>query len=392
MQRSMRGDRVSSVASTFAPNMIGDTNAGGCGALTIQGQLAAFVQHPTFSCSRMNIAENNSAVVSDRAFFTFRHFHNASDISVFANTPLGGANSLDINRYTLGFEKRIGCRSSIEFRLPINHEMSSDLSFSQVNGASSLPVTDTDTNIGNLGVIFKHAVCDRRTFYLSAGVGVNIPTAPDVEMQGYINDPNFVVYDPVTGADTGFTANVLYDFNAKVRNETVNLQPFLASLWTPTDCFFVQGFMQIDVPLNKFGTNLEQSLVVDGTTYNPANGSADLAQQTLMRLNAGIGRWLYRDRCSRRGIALTLEAHYTTTLQDADILGPFEVTPAVPPLSATNLQIGNLRNRTDVVNLTTGVPITLGKLTVYNGLSVPVSGGDNRGFDCEYTVILDRKF
>ena len=404
MQRSMRGDRVSSAARTFAPNMIGDTNAGGCGALTIEGQLAAFVQHPTFSCSRMNIAENNSAVVHDRIFFTYRHFHNASDVSVFDNMPLGGANSLDINRYTLGFEKKIGGRSSIEVRMPINHELSSDLSFSQVNGASNLPLTDTDTSIGNLGVIFKQALCDRPTFYVSGGVGVNIPTAPDVTMQGHISDPAFAILDgdgnPLIPEAS--YPSILYNFTSKVENETVNLQPFLGCVWTPTDCFFTQGFLQIDVPLNKSGAALDQYLNVGdngtvpgtGSDYQTESGTASLAQQTLMRLNAGMGLWLYRDVCRQRALALTCEVHYTTTLQDADIVGPFDVTPPIPAygISGTTLSVGNLRNRTDVVNLTTGVPITLGKLTVYNGLSVPVSGGDNRGFDCEYTLILDRRF
>src|SRR4029078_7768524 len=35
-----------------------------------------------------------------------------------------------------------------------------------------------------------------------------------------------------------------------IRNETVALSPFVAALYAPTDRFFTQGFVQVEVPLN----------------------------------------------------------------------------------------------------------------------------------------------
>ena len=231
-----------------------------------------------------------------------------------------------------------------------------------------------------------------RTFYLSGGLGVNIPTAPDVDLHGRVNAANFDVYD-ADGNVIATLPNVAYSMDATVRNQTVNLMPFLSAVWTPTDKFFTQGFFQVDVPVNESKASLSQSLTVDGTTEPVENGSNFIGQQTLMRLNLGVGRWLYRNERARglKAVAFMFEVHYTSTLQDADVLH-FDAIPSFGSIPATTCDIGNLRQRTDVVNMVAGVPIQIGKLTVYNGFGFPVSGGDNRGFDFEYSLLLDRRF
>ncbi|MEO2048481.1 MAG: hypothetical protein ABGX16_18155 [Pirellulales bacterium] len=101
---SARRPRTSRFANTRIasriPYMIGDSSGGGCGTLTFDGAPFADVEHPTFACSRLNIAENNSPIPQSRAFLSYRHFHNLSNTEI-----LGESNSLNMDQYTLGLER-----------------------------------------------------------------------------------------------------------------------------------------------------------------------------------------------------------------------------------------------------------------------------------------------
>ena len=117
------------------PSMIGDTSAGGCGVVRFDGGIPiASVMHPTFACSRLNIAENNNAALRDRVYLSYRHFQDASSVSVFPGVPNGGQANQNIDRVTFGIERRLTDLMSIEVRVPVNHQLSSDLSFSQLTG------------------------------------------------------------------------------------------------------------------------------------------------------------------------------------------------------------------------------------------------------------------
>ncbi|MHC4404144.1 MAG: hypothetical protein ACYTG0_31200, partial [Planctomycetota bacterium] len=141
---------------------------------------------------------------------------------------------------------------------------------------------------------------------------------------------------------------------------------------------------------------LDETMVIDGRTESALRGSASFRQQALMRMNFGLGRWLYRNRRARwiNGVAGVWEVHYTTTLQDADMIGPYQIANprAGNFVPATTLAVGNPSNRTDVVNMVAGIPVQVGQTTIYNGFVFPVSEFDNRGFDFEYGLIIDRRF
>ncbi len=376
--------------------MIGDTQAGSCGALTFGGEIGAVVAHPTFACSRLNIAEQNSPLVRDRGFFSYRHFQNASEVNIFGDQPAGGASNLNIDRFIFGFEKRIFGKSSVEFRLPLTYQLDSDLAFSKFTGMpSSLPLSDRTEDIGNLSLVFKRLVHQSRTLVLSGGVGLNIPTAADVSLSGRIDDDFFPVTDNMGMPDT---FDVDMTFRGVVKNETVNLSPFVATLWTPTPRFFAQGFLQVDVPLNRSNAALMMDGSIDGdTTLIPTTiESGNVAQQILMRINAGVGYWFYRNRCAScvTGIAGLLEIHHTSTLESADTLGPFVVIPApTADFQDTVLEVGNLANQNDITNLVVGNTIELGQQTsITNGFVLPLSTGDNRGFDFEYNFFIQHLF
>ena len=63
--------------------MFGDTGAGTCLSFGTLGYLEGGLSHPTLTCSRLNVAENNRALVTDRAYFSYRHFENATPGKIF---------------------------------------------------------------------------------------------------------------------------------------------------------------------------------------------------------------------------------------------------------------------------------------------------------------------
>jgi hypothetical protein len=400
------------------PNMFGDTEEGGCGGLFIAGSLVASLEHPTYACSRLNIAENNSPIVRDRVYYSFRHFANATDIDAFSYSPQGRAAKLDIERQIFGFEKLLTDSLSVEMRLPVNKQLTSNINILQTDSDSTTNgsninfdqvLNNQPTRIGNIDLILKQRLADTGTFYLSGGLGFNLPTAQSVRVTGLVNDPNYQIYDPnLTLAQntqhgpangpvpTG--TSVLLRFNGLYSNQTVNLLPFLAFVWTPTENWFSQGFAQVDLPLNESTGTLGLKLVANGMTFadnlaDPAR--ARLAEQTLLRLNYGFGRWLYRSNDGfLTALAAVIEFHYTTTLNNSDIV-PFSlVQPNQIPLPVLDrgltLGFGNLDNRIDVVNTVVGFPMYLGMTSLYNGFVFPIS--PHRGFDFEYMFSVNRRF
>ena len=188
-------------------------------------------------------------------------------------------------------------------------------------------------------------------------------------------------------------------------NESVYLTPFLSWVNQPTERFFHQGFMQVEVAANPShvkATGDGFNTFDDGVnppfetiTVIPAPGRVELIPQTLLRLNLGCGYVLTEDPNADWINRLTalFEVHYTTTLNDAALKSIPEFT--FDPLGnviTTEIIVGNRNNRVDIVNLVTGLSANMGNWVVTNGVSAPVTTGTNRGFDFEYNLQLQRIF
>jgi hypothetical protein len=161
-----------------------------------------------------------------------------------------------------------------------------------------------------------------------------------------------------------------------VSNDAVHLSPYIGVLRAPNDCWFFHGFLELDVPLNGHGL-----LVSPGK-------SGTLTEQTLLNLDVSAGRWLHRcpNACLLTGVAATVEFHYTTTLQDSDVV-------AVPPVPGAGYKFGNLENHLDIANLTAGLHVELmGNTTLRVGGVFPLTEETNRLFDAEVQVQVNRYF
>lgn len=395
---------VASSPQSVAPFMIGDQSGGGCGGLLVGGLLRVTLEHPTFGCSRLNVAENNSPLPRDRVYFRYNHFVNATNTDVFSDSPGGGANSLNIDRFTFGAEKTFfGGMTSVEIRAPFSRGLTSALAVQDFQGATNLPLNDYATEFGNMNVLAKALLLQNSTWAVSLGAGVNIPTQQDVRISVNIHDDNFLLSGPGVNLPPNTTAGINADIAGIVHNQTVNLSPFIGALYTPNDRFFGQGFFQVDCPLNSSNVSMSGQ----GNAYR-YNGSAitpesinipsvqgSVAQQLLARVNLGVGYWLVRQPEARflTGFAPTIECHYTGTLDNAQIVSQSVPVSIGNNTIDTSVQVGNLANQIHIVNMILGGTAEINRrLYISAGFGIPLTWGVNRPYDFEFNTFANYRF
>lgn len=387
------------------PYMVGDTTGGGGGAIQFGGlskgtdspqtgsmdSQSVLVDHPGFGRGRVNIAENNSPIVADRVYFNYRHFHNASEIDVFSNTPMGGQNSLDINRFTFGLERRLTENSSLDVRLPINSQLASDLTISQTTGpVTSFPLNDTAVSVGNLGLIYKLAFYQSENSYWSTGAALNLPTAPNVNIRTNIDDSRYQNFDPA-GNPVGSDFPFRFSMNTRLSNDTVNFTPFLASIFRPSSSTYCMTYLQLDVPLNPSRIDVSGDAFVNNQPISTFNLQGRIDQQVLIRANFAAGKWLWQNDRNRffNSFGFQGEMHYTSSLNDADIVGS-----TAPNLANGSkfLRYGNFDNRIDLLDTLVGVQTIIRQTAITNGFVVPLRTGPDRLYDFEYSLTMNRRF
>src|SRR5439155_113360 len=127
---------------------------------------------------------------------------------------------------------------------------------------------------------------------------------------------------------------------------TVYLTPFLAASYYSSSEWFCQGFLQVDVPLNRTRVNFG---VADPNNLNGSTAQdGSVGWQVLLRLNGQVGCWLYDGSGSGdvlNRIGLLAEMNWTSTLNNAQT-HKFENEG-----SNVTLEVGNFDNRVDVVNM-----------------------------------------
>ena len=359
---------MQSGAGNFVPDMIGDSTfagagygfgfSGGGGSINIGGYSSSLSASqpplPAFNLSRLNIAENFNAEIQNRVFFDYRHFDNAGTFFDSA----AGTTSLDIERFTLGVERKLGNCSSLEFRLPVTYGFGSEQHFNSGNVNFG-----EDAEFGNLSLVYKRIFLRKRCYTLMGGVGLNMPTAPDYDF----------TFIHVDNTNTSFTGKV------EIGNDVWRLIPYLGLQFRPNRCLFGHFVAQVDTPLS-------QSKVM--ADYEGTRAYGEFYDQTLLRLNASLGRWLYKNERARfmNAIGGMVELHYTAALDSACN----RYVRAGGGLNSMDVYAGSLERHAQVLNMVGGVPIQLGKTTVLNAVSVPLT--NQQYFDWEYTFSISRRF
>jgi len=350
-QRNTRGSssRDTYVRVSRAPNMFGDT-------LTPQITYTPFQKSQTdrpdaFNAplgggGSFNIAENNTALPTDRVYFVYNAFYGSvsNTVGFGPNGPI--QQSSNLYRYLMGFEKTFfDGNTSIDIRMPLI----SGFQF-QDNGISS----DLG-NVGNLTMYFKGLLYADDNSAFATGLGIGLPTGSDLNTRAnFAPNSEFVT----------------------IQNQTVNLMPFVASTITPNDRWFIQSFGQL-----LFNTSGDNVVNQDGLV-------GVFTQQNLLQADIGVGRWLWKDstRPYFTGLAGVFELHYTSTIQNTD-----EVN--LPQFNFLSGSVSNSANRVDLLNLTSGVHAQLGPMSSLRvGAVVPLKESPDRVFDSELQVSFNRRF
>lgn len=300
---------------------------------------------PGAAVGRVKWSESNSPIPQDRLLFNY---------SYFDNVPLTDE-GVNVNRFSPGFEKTFfGGAASVEVRVPFASTVESDLFLFDSTNTS-------EVELGNLVVSTKALLYDTGTFAVATGLGLALPTAQDVEVKA----------GDITVAE--------------VRNRSVHLLPYIATVYTPTDRLFAMTNLQFDVDANG------NPVYVTGQRGTP-DPTADLARAgtlddtTFVYVDMSIGYWVYladcpKSGCGINGIAPTLELHWNRTVEDSDSVR-FGV-----------LEIGGQTGRIDVWNIVLGANVLLGQdkrlLLAY---TTAAGSGSDRQFDGELRVHFDWRF
>ncbi len=296
------------------------------------------------------MSDNNSACPDNRFIFQYQHFNNALDAHVTdASGPLP-VQRLDLDQVTVGFEKILDARRcwSLEMRLPV---------YSTPNAVYPQGFSTQNPSTGNLVLIGKRVLSCRPNRVISGGLGVSLPTGEDAR---------FIVVDQLFEA----------------RNQAVHFAPFLATQWTPGNCWFVHGFMQVDVPT--IGNE------VFYRTLSPGGANAvlgELTDQTLFAADLSVGYWWYRNPqpCGITGVSTQLEFHYVSTVNDADLVS------GATALNTFSFETNS--TRFDLLNVTAGLDIEINRCVNFRVAGVlPLRAEPHRFFDSELQCSLNYRY
>lgn len=302
--------------------------------------------------SRLKVADNNRALPTDRIYFTHNHFHNAVAYRATDFVGLGVSRArteANSDRFVLGAEKTfLDGDWSAEVRLPLTNRFRSvsPAGLSEVEGG----------NVGNFSVIVKRLLYETDTSAAVIGIGIDTPTGDEVTL-------------------TAPDARVVF------QNQAVHLAPYVGIAATPRPCVFFQGFMQCDVPTNGNRIDIEDPLGIF-----PGGSAGSYDEQVLFALDVAAGYWLYDCPGADwlQGLAAIVEYHYTTTLDDTDSVD----------FSGFDIDFGlrNDFNRVDASNLTVGLHAKVAKTSFRVATALPLKNDEDRQFDAEIILQVNRQF
>jgi hypothetical protein len=425
-----------------APNIIGDLFGAGrsltffyertSGQVFINGTGSTSIVNP-------KVADNNSPLPEDRVSFRYNYFNSAVSVTGDSGQtvfdPSLGLTRLsqprfrgltttkffDVRDFTFSGEKTfLGGLASVEVRVPFTHGLSSNLNLdvarvvtigTDIDNDSNLAIIqtqptpqntlgNTDTEFGDMSVILKGLVFQSPQLAVSLGLAMGIPTARDatVNVVDFLGD----------AFDNDVEIQRLRQF--RIHNDTWSLSPFLAVLLTPDrhQRFYAQGFLQFDFPLNTSQVDYSEIALQNSEPAEIVLGSlvtnASLREQMLMLADLSMGYWVLQRPEAQwiTGIAPTVELHYTTTLNDAQIVNLplatrsanlLAVGPGGVPIPEPNPTVGNLKNRVDILDITFGATFVISnRATMAMGWAFPLRGGDDKVFNWEYLLQLNYYF
>lgn len=325
-------------------------------------------------CGRTHVAENNKALTHDRIYVRFNRYNQASRLDVTYDSldsdDRRAQRRSTIDTCTLAAEKTFGDGLwSLEARMPFAG--ATDFQTEQVDleyGSFSVD----GGSVGNMALILKRMMRLDARGSVVAGLGVDLPTGSSAK--GHVDLTEYVIH-----------------------NDAVHFLPYAGFLIAPTNQVFLQGFAQLDVPLNGQRVSVDDKfphLFPEDWILGPEE-IGRYTEQTLLHLDLSLGRWVVQDPGSPllTGFAVIGELHYTTTVNDSDSVSTSRTVHDPNALVTTHLWFANPGNRVDHMNLTLGLHTEWRNNTIARiGSVFPLRLGSDRPFATELQVQLERRF
>jgi len=312
---------------------------------------------PGYAVGFVKLTENMSPIPRDRVYMSYSYFKNVNFY------PTRG----DVNRFMPGFEKTFyDGWTSIELRTPFAATLENSQNLLSNNGSGVSAVSQyRDIQFGNMSVIFKTLVWEEKTWAITTGMQVMLPTAN-----------NTSVTIPGSQRADGQNLQMVY-----VANESVHLMPFVGSVWAPNERWFNQALFQIDRDANG-------NLAYINNSFDPTLTGRQLQQAgriyypTFMYLSFGTGYWLYKDNTRNfTGFSPVAEVHVNQAFNE------------FCPLDSNGFQLGPKLGVVSVTNALVGCNFEWGeRSTLTFAYVTPLGGGQDRFFDGEFRALYNWRF
>lgn len=306
--------------SQFSPNMFGDIYGGS----RIRGAAGSSHSARTVSpgqggfVGRTKVSDWNSPIPVDRVFFRYDYFDNAKALP----------EDHDVQRMVFGVERSFLCgRASVEVQVPF--ALTADFQQDFDNGYSA------DVELGNVYVTLKGVLLQTCTTTVSAGLGIDLPTADDLEQE-----------DPAGGI--------------VIENDSIALTPFIAMI-QQRDRLFFQAWSAISFDLNG------NPVLLDGA--GGLGHAGRFNEQQLWQTDVQLGYWVVQNPCAcgLQGLAPYVELHYNTPISAGDNIDAAGIF-VDPNFDEVNLGLGAHAVISDSIHVSTG-------------WVAPLNHGDDRFFD-----------
>ncbi|NQV23143.1 MAG: hypothetical protein HQ518_02150 [Rhodopirellula sp.] len=284
---------------------------------------------------RSSIGANTRAVPTDRLYFDYSLIKNGVPFSRNQN----------FDRYTFGIEKTIGeGEFSVEFRVPFAASMDNQLILENGRGAS-------DIKTGNALVILKHELASNEQMMISGGLGISVPTGSDINVNNAAGKPLI-----------------------RLENESTHMKPFLAMAYVPDSNFFMQSFIEYDLPAGRNGADVN----LDGLGLQKVGRFRD-ASHLLWDVSAGYWSDSNDDSWIRRW-APVMEFHFDKGFSDGSVV------------RGNSYRLFDISQGRRVANILAGVTLDLHEGRYFSlGYGTGVGGNSYRS-DGEFRATLNWPF
>lgn len=314
---------------------------------TITGQQVVPLPGSSGVVGRIKLSEDNNPFPRDRFIFNY---------DVFDNVPFA-QNGITVNRFQFGMEKTfLDGRASFEFRLPFAGTLNS----TTVQGFEG-----TNTELGNLRLALKYLWRHGDVLSISSGIGVTLPTADDqiVLSSSVVPGVNPLLY--------------------KIQNETVQVEPFIAAAFTPTDRLFGQLWSSVNFDTAGSKITYNRDVFGGGTGLK----TSTFIDVPLLSVDGQVGYWVIKNATGRvRGLAPFLEMHWNYAIAQDRLFDEIDKETRGEGLRVQSIADSEL-------NLTAGATTQFGNnLFVTLGGTAPMLNRPNRTFDGQFGLRVNYYF